>query len=412
MIEIDEKKLIQDLYYTRNSFSSGVSKDMIKNDYAEFSMLNDVLATIFGKMFRLEHIFRNADEVQKMINKFQNNNRLDFLNFAFLNQELIHEIFTNYTDYLKSIDFKHIPYVEQVRRYSEKDFIDLILSYYSTYGDLYYKAAKKYFDENRIHMGFKDMGNNAAGFYSPLIWLKSGYIISMYKGYNTWSATSFCHELGHAIDAETFIFPQQKVIPALSDMLMEVPSTTFELGFLDYLKRNKIDVKGSEIIQNDRIMFLKECANNYDVIYNEDDVMVELNGDVLIPCPEKYPISRITFNEDGTALVDNKLKCEKDSYYVDGNFVYVNKYKVYHYREDMLYGLGYYFALHLNMIKDNSMQDFKKVFNNIITSRKECSLPEIIEKLGIRLEDFVSGELIKPKIAGEYLTLKKRYNVY
>lgn len=412
MIKIDEKKLIQDLYYTRNSFSNGVSKDMIKNDYAEFSMLNNVLANAFNKMFRLEHIFRNSEEVQKMINKFQNKNRLDFLDFAFSNQELLHEIFTNYTDYLKSIDFKHIPYVEQIRRYSEKDFIDIILSYYSTYGDLYYKAAKKYFDENRIHMGFRDIGNNVAGFYSSLVWLKSGYIISVYNGYNSWSATSFCHELGHAIDAETFIFPQQKVMPTLSDMLIEVPSTTFELGFLDYLKKNKIDVDGGRIIYNDRLMLLKESADNYDVVYNEDDVMVELNGDVLLPCPEKIPLSRMTFNEDGTALVDNKLTCEKDSYYIDGEYAYVNKYRVYHYRDDMLYGLGYYFAIYLNMIKDSSMEDFKIIFNNIITSRKECSLPEIIEKLGISVDEFVSGEYIKPKIESEYLSLKKRYNVY
>lgn len=412
MIKIDEKHLIQDLYFTKNSFSSGVSKDMIKNDYAGFVMLNDVLANTFHKMFKLEHIFKNSSEIQKMINKYQNNNRLIFLDFAFSNQELLHQLFSNYINYLNSIDFKHMPYIEQIRRYNEKDFIDIILSYFSSYGDLYYKAVKKYFDENRIHMGYKDIGNNTAGFYSSLIWLSSGYIVSMYNGYNSWSATSFCHELGHAIDAETFVFPQQKVIPTLSDMLIEIPSTTFELGFLDYLHKNKIDIKGSEIIYNDRLMLLRDSASNYEVIYNEDDVMVELNGDVLISCPEKYPISRITFNTDGTALVDNKLLCEKGSFYIDGEDVYVNKYRVYHYRDDMLYGLGYYFALHLNMIKDNSMEEFKKIFNSIITSRKESSLVEIIEKLGISLEDFISGKYIKTKIENDNLVLKKRYNVY
>ena len=78
----------------------------------------------------------------------------------------------------------------------------------------------------------------------------------------------------------------------------------------------------------------------------------------------------------------------------------------------MLYGLGYYFALHLNMIKDNSMEEFKKIFNSIITSRKESSLVEIIEKLGISLEDFISGKYIKTKIENDNLVLKKRYNVY
>ena len=45
---------------------------------------------------------------------------------------------------------------------------------------------------------------------------------------------SIVHEFGHVIDAERFIFPQQKTISILEDPLVEVPSTCFENLFTDY----------------------------------------------------------------------------------------------------------------------------------------------------------------------------------
>ena len=51
------------------------------------------------------------------------------------------------------LDFYGIYYYDVIRKYSEADFKDLILGYYSTYGNDYYKIAKKYFDESRIQFG-------------------------------------------------------------------------------------------------------------------------------------------------------------------------------------------------------------------------------------------------------------------
>lgn len=411
MLEIDTNRLLEDLYWTRNSFVSGANKDMIRYNYGNFILLNDVLGNISGKMFSQSYIFPNFDDVQQYVDTFQYKDRLSFIDFICTNQDLIHNVFTNYGKLLDEMDFRHLPFVEQVRRYSEKDFIDIILSYFSTYGDNYYKVAKKYFEEERVHMGYQPNGDTA-GFFEGLKWLYSGYIISMYRDYNTWSAASFCHELGHAVDAETFIFPQQKVISTLQDMLLEVPSTTFELGFLDYLKKNKIDYKGSLIAFNDRCEFVRDCAKSYDVVYKADDAYIEPNGYVTLDDTEVFPIDKVIFNDDGTILVDNKYLCEEGTYQIDGDKVTVNKYKEYPFREDMLYGLGYYIAIHLNLIRDNSPEEFNKIFNNFITSRKEKSLEESIESLGISLEDFISGKYAKPKIEENYLALKKRFKVY
>ena len=55
-------------------------------------------------------------------------------------------------------------------------------------------------------------------------------------------------------------------------------------------------------------------------------------------------------------------------------------------RNTLLYGLGFYFALHLNQIKKDNNKEFIKVFNNLITSRKELDLKQAIETIGFLLK--------------------------
>lgn len=77
----------------------------------------------------------------------------------------------------------------------------------------------------------------------------------------------------------------------------------------------------------------------------------------------------------------------------------------------MLYGLGYYTALHLNLIKDYDINEFNKVLNNIITLRKESNFEQIINLMGISLDDFLEGKYIKNKINTHVLEINKRFNI-
>lgn len=374
-IDISEARLITDLYRMRDIFACDPPRDVIKNDYSEFVSLNNMCAKLFFKQFDLNHLFRDHKEAQKIIDKHQYRVFDDFVKFAGENQVLLLQTFFNYKKMLDDIDYQHIPFYKCCKSYSEKDFKDIIFSYFNTYGDKYYKIVKKYFDDQRIQMKIQlteeELQNNFAAFFSSFVTLKSGYILSRYSVLNSCSATSLAHELGHAIDAETFIFPQQKNMPTLSDMLLEIPSTMFEVGLIDYLIKNKIDETGGLVLYNDKTMFADDAYDTLEKVYSTNDVNMDFWG---------------------TTYIDNER---------------------YDFREDMIYGLGYYFALCFDVLKEQmSMKEFLKHFNDVMMMRKESSLEELIDMSGIDYDDFVNSTLIKDKVEDRFTKTKKRFNLH
>lgn len=372
-IEINEDKFISDLYKMRCVFAASPNNDVVKNDYSEFISLNNMCGRLFLKKFETSNLFKDPVKTQKMVDKFQVRVFRDFVCFASDNQELMLHTFYNYSSMLRSIDFKNMPYYSVGRNYNEKVFKDIILSYYNSFGEKYYKIAKKYFDENRIQMRVNlnntEIADNFAGFFSSFTYLASGYILSRYNIYSSYAAASLVHELGHAIDAETFIFPQQKTIPTLSDMLIEIPSTTFEVGFFDYLIKNKIDEDAGRVLFNDRCMMVDDTYGSLKTIYDLEDVDMDFHGTVLLNGEE------------------------------------------YNFRDDIIYGLGYYFALCFSILMEEDKKEFLKALNNVMTMRKESTLEEIIELSNIGYDNFITSELVMPKIDEENQILRKRFNV-
>ena len=414
MLEIDNNRLLSDLYFTKNALNFSCSKNDIKNDYTSFIILNDVLGTTLGKVFPMDGFYTSESELDKVLDKSTNTSMHAFAQYAVDNSILIRNSLKNLNSYLKSIRFRYVPNESLVRSYSEKDFKDIILSYFNTCGEKYYKIAKKYFDENRIHVGYTPNGKlskeNIGGFFAHLIWLESGYLVSMYNKYDTWSMSSVVHELGHAIDAELFIFPQQKVISVFSDTLLEVPSTTFEMGFLDYLINNKIDYYGGLLHFNDRIALVQEYYKNLEKLFNGEDNYLTIDGNVRKVSVEVIKPEDAIIDENGCILTEQDNSTKTARYDEDGNIVLTRVFE-YPFRDAILYSLGYYISLHLNNIKENDKKEFDKVFNNIITSRKEATLEESIEMMGISVEEFESCRLIRDKIKNNTKALKKRFNM-
>jgi len=70
-------------------------------------------------------------------------------------------------------------------------------------------------------------------------------------------------------------------------------------------------------------------------------------------------------------------------------------------------------ALHLNEIKDNvSLKEYLSILNNVITMRQNNDIEGLVNLMGISLDDFISGELIKHRVKDNYLMLEKRFNAY
>ena len=81
------------------------------------------------------------------------------------------------------------------------------------------------------------------------------------------------------------------------------------------------------------------------------------------------------------------------------------------FRDTLLYGLGYYTALHMHTLCDGDYKNYMKEFYNFISSRKEAGIEDSITNLGISFEDYLSSKMIAPIIEENALTLKKKYNL-
>ena len=97
-------------------------------------------------------MFKDPKGAQRIIDKHQLAVFNQFVRFADKNQELLLKTFLSYKKMLDDIDYQSIPFYKCCKGYSEKDFKDIIFSYFNSYGEKYYKIVKKYFDEQRIQM--------------------------------------------------------------------------------------------------------------------------------------------------------------------------------------------------------------------------------------------------------------------
>ena len=169
------------------------------------------------------------------------------------------------------------------------------------------------------------------------------------------------------------LYPQQKKLPLFNDYLVEVPSGYFEIMFIDYLIKNKINIDEARLLLNERIAMIGDTHETLDAILSKTDVDVDTNGFFFVK------------DEFGTFKVDG--------------------------RSDLIYGFGYLFALNMMVLGRDNPKKFIKTFSNFITSRAESSLDEIIEIMGISVDEFTDSEIIRPRIKEETYQLKKRYNM-
>ena len=371
-MQVDVDRLIDELCYTSYVMNTTNSKYSFGANFNGFIGLNEVSGYNFG--IKAESKFLNRQN--RMIEHLNSFNRsiYDFYVFLIKNKDILYETFGKLSRYYNRIHFNDVKFYNVIRSYSEKDFKDIILGFYSTFNDKYYNIAKKYFDEQRINLPSCTYDGASGNFFS-LPCLESGYIFSNYYGYNSASASTIAHELGHAIDFENFLVPQKKRLAPYSDCFLEVPSVTMAVLLKDYLRKEHIDVPGSMILDNLDMSYLRKNANiiKTNMSKNEEEIGQKIAIDFG--------------NKQNGIKSDDAI------------------------RDGILYGVGAYFAYHLKMIRESSNEEFLKVFNNLMTLRKGIDLESAIELTGIDKNDFVSGKYIKPQIKENNMELKKRYKL-
>lgn len=369
-LKIDTKRLHDELVSLRNYYSRSPRKDDLKNDYNAFKDLVSVYENLTGEEFKTDGLFPNKKKVEDMLDKsaikmgsemFKNIE--DYFDFTY-------KTFCNF--YNKNIqNILDVPYFAAMRRYNEKEFKDIILDYYSKYGNHEYELAHKYFDEGRIQIGYPLW--DAEGYHYSTIFGNIGYIVLSLNLLNSYCQNILVHELGHAIDNSIVLSPLRKKID-YSDCLLEVPSSFFELGFTKFLKDNKIDVDGANIMFQDTFVGLRNSAISIDALNDE----VQKGYDILI-------------DEEGESTLS------------DGEVVQTHKI--------FTYGISYYIALYLQCILDGNYKEFMKDFYGFLANRDKLTLEESINMLGINRDDFIKGSVIKPLVKESNRELKRRFNL-
>ncbi len=368
--KINSDRLILDLYDVINYIVKN-KKQFSTRHFMDFMILNSLTLKTTGFCVDdicTECLFPNGFlKYEKLMKKSKG----EIARYIYDNKEILYELYNNLYNILNELDIIDFPYYDAIRKYSQKDMEDIILSFYSQY-PRYYNIIKKYFDEDRIGID-NEIYDDYLGYYTSSTSTKSGYIILKELELNSFLASVLAHELGHAIDRETFLFLQQKDLETIKDFLREVPSTCFETLFTNYLINQKIDTTGGLLIYNEKICNLDSSTRTLRTICSVPEFILK----------------------DGTIL----LKIDNNEKYVDVN-------------ELLAYNIASIISLYLNLLETKDRDDFLKRLNNLITGRKEYSLEQVINELGISIDDFVNLKYVKEDIKDKNMQLKKRFKYY
>lgn len=365
-----QERLISDLKRLRDYYKTHQKKSNLTFDFAGFYNLDAFVNPILGFSFKPETVIKD-EKSAIIIAQDTYQEIIGFNRQVYENYDELYTMFDNLDEFMYDIDYPTLPYYSLLRKFNEKDYNDILLSFLSEFGDDMINIARKYMSENRIIMNYKmNPQEQFKAIHVGSKLLKSGYIILRHDEYTTYSLASFIHELGHAYDRERFIYSQQKRIRNFEDLLMEVPSTFFEMEFYDYLIRNKINKDGAMILKNEKLTKMSDTFASFYTIPKE---YFEIVDPIILQSDSDYN-KRCTF------------------------------------RNDLIYGLGIYIVVHLLHLRRNmSSKEFMKELYNFISLRKERTLKESVEGLGVDYDDFLTGTFVYPEVEESSLKLKRRF---
>lgn len=369
-MEINEDKLYDELLEVRRKLIRNQSTNNIRKYYPVFEQLNYTLAQITGfAVDPKDMLYRNVDELNDDIRLQNKKQILEYFNRAITEGDPLYFLFMSFNDILKESNY--IPLInDNIPFYNEAQARKMILTYFKQFGDKIYNIAKSYLD-GRVSINI-DLDPGTGGSFMNNYANELGYILIKYGEFNAASISAIVHEIGHAIDNSLFVYPQQKELSLSNQFLIEVPSTFFEINFLQYLIENNIDVKGAQYCLADRILILRRLSDEYEKFYNLSDGLITEDRCIVDPTTDE--------------VID-----------LDGA---------------ILYGYGYLFSLNLcELFKEDKNLAMKKLIN-LICSRKEITILESIESLGFDEDEFLSLKRPKDNIKKFIKKYNEGFNIY
>ncbi len=357
--------MLEDLKRIKGILTHTLSKDVATRNYYQYTRLLSLFANTYG--YVPENLIVSENEMKRLENLRipQGKNVMKYANWVENNKDELRILSKNNSKLFEDIDFFYVYAPSKYKVYNIQNLTGVLYDFCNYYG--YLNLLEKYLIDDRIKILLGKKHHSGEFVYLP--YFKSGFIRSEAINQDSGALNVVAHELGHAIDAETCVFPQQKKKSDFHDIMLEVPSTCMELLFDDFIINNHIDEIGGLLLKNQKGELLKHYTLQY---------------------------------------LDSL--CYNNYYYSsDGNIIDLDTYQGYDgFRSALLYGLGYQFAYHLLLIAREDKNEFRKIYNNLITSRFENNkLSDSIKMIGYKPEEFLSSSLIKRELSNDLKLLRK-----
>lgn len=390
-MKINEERLTSETKKLEQILGRKQFKRGYENEFQNIAMYDEILYSIGATpTYASEKIF--TTQQIEFINKMMDRGLHDLCAFYNQNGDIIQKGLTSYERILRSDPVLEMSPTYQLQHISFPMFKELLFEYYSQYGNQIYKIVKKYVDEGRIELG-DSLDPTASGVYFGSNITKSGYItIHRNKKLSLFTLGVLVHELGHAIDFETLHYPQSKNMNLFSDVLIEVPSYHFEMGLYDFLIKNNIHPNDAHALMSSLYQELSYFGKSFDALFNMEDFFIEDGGYVT--------------NQDGK-FVDYEGKEIEETEDLDEEECDCKGPRKMDATEVLKYSLGMYIAVQTNQLASQDREAYIKDLLRFTTLRKESSLIESLERLGISQEQFETASIIEPRIKDE-LTLTRK----
>ena len=361
-------------YLIRNEKDS--SKQAISNYYS--------LAYLFIDAFGIEidsDIFMNVKKIKDIRFKNEINKINNIMNFSNENNYDLSILTNNFNSLLSdniynSVLANTLKTRVKMKVYSEKEFKDIIYSFFSLYGNDVLNSVKNIIDNNRVQVG-TTRPIKCANAYTVCSYLtKDIYIITSANALNTECMSLIVHELGHALDMINIENNQAKKY-YISTPFLEVQSCYFEMAFLDYLFKNYIDRESSLFLFVEKMLDNIVTFNKYSdlLVSTADYFALDING-------------KIVYCNSNTELINNN------------------------YRDDLIYFLGYITGLNMMGISSGNEKEYMKYLNNFSSFKHEQNFIDGIKTLGIDYEKYLECSLIENIVKDSCNEYIRKYTKY
>ena len=202
-MNINEEQLKRDIAKLEHLLMRKYNKKNFAFEHIIASSYDDILKKIACETTYVEdRIF--SEDVYKLVKELERSIVRNVCKFYNTNKDIMIKGFDSFEKIFD--DKEYISYLPPFRisSMSEKDFNDLLLSYFSIYGDRVYKIVKKYIDEGRIELS-SSMLNSSNGTFIESSCLKNGYInVDKGRRYDILTLAALCHELGHVFGSPDY----------------------------------------------------------------------------------------------------------------------------------------------------------------------------------------------------------------